>query len=220
MLYTPAVGAMTPPDTSRRHATLVPLKLVSRSGDALVFRVAGNAVEGGVLPLDAGGVLAASGSMRETLRSIGRRGGTVRIVSQVQPAKAKLRTIQGGWPRVVMNGRSTGEYASIMEGTFPRFEGRNPRSAVGFSKDSSTLYLVVVDGRKTTDVGLTLVELAKLMLRLGAYDAMNFDGGGSSTMIVEGKIVNRPSDSTGERPIGSGLLIVVDGKDQVSMCCQ
>ena len=98
----------------------------------------------------------------------------------------------------------------IVEGTFPRFEGRNPRSAVGFSKDSSTLYLVVVDSsRPATDVGMTLVELARLMLQLGAHDAMNFDGGGSTTMVVEGKIVNRPSDQTGERAVGSGLLVIV-----------
>ncbi len=153
--------------------------------------------------------------MREVLRSIGRGGGTLTITSRIEPGKAKLRTIQGGWPRVVMNGRSTAEYASIIEGTFPRFEGRNPRSAVGFSKDSSTLYFVVVDGRKATDVRLTLVELAKVMLRIGAYDAMNFDGGGSSTMIVDGRIVNRPSDAAGERPIGSGLLVIVgDGSNR------
>lgn len=209
VLYTRAMGGTTPPDTAGRHPTLVPLSLRAQRGDTMIFVIVGNATEAGTLPLDSGGVLAASGPMRDELRSIGRRGGTVRVVSRVQPGRTKLRTIVGGWPRVVMNGRSIAEYADIMEGTFPRFAGRNPRSAVGFSKDSSTLYLVTVDGRRQTDAGMTLSELARLLLDLGAYDAMNFDGGGSTTMVVEGKVVNRPSDQTGERPVGSGLLVIV-----------
>ena len=209
VLYTRSYGASTPPDTAGRRPTLVPLRLQSQRGDTLVFSIAGNAAEGGVLPLEGGGVLAAGGRMREELRAIGRRGGRVRIVSRITPAKSKLRTVVGGWPRVVMNGRSIAEYANIMEGTFPRFEGRNPRSAVGFSRDSSTLYLVTVDGRRPTEAGVTLAELARLMLKLGVHDGMNFDGGGSTAMIVEGKVVNRPSDQTGERAVGSALLVVV-----------
>jgi hypothetical protein len=210
VLYTRAYGAATPADTFGRKPTLVPLRLVSHSNGTMEFVVAGNSAEGGTLPLESGGVLAASGDQREVLRSIGRRGGKVRITSRITPAKSKPRTIVGGWPRVVMNGRSIAEYAGIMEGTFPRFEGRNPRSAVGFSKDSSTLYLIAVDGRRATDPGMTLVELARAMLRLGVYDGMNFDGGGSTAMVVEGKVVNRPSDASGERAVGSGLLVIVD----------
>lgn len=209
VLYTRAYGASTPPDTLGRKPTLVPLRLSSQRNGTMEFIVAGDAAEGGRLPLDAGGVLAASGDMREQLRSIGRRGGKVRITSRIQPGRSKLRTVVGGWPRVVMNGRSIAEYAGILEGTFPRFEGRNPRSAVGFSKDSSILYLITVDGRRPTDVGMTLTELARVMLLLGVHDGMNFDGGGSTTMVIEGKVVNLPSDRTGERPVGSGLLVVV-----------
>ena len=55
---------------------------------------------------------------------------------------------------------------------------------------------------------MTLVELANVMIQLGAYEAMNFDGGGSTTMVVEGCVVNRPSDQAGERPVGSALLII------------
>lgn len=209
VLYTKVYGASTPPDTLGRRPTLVPLRLERQRGDTMVFKVAGNATEGGRLPLEAGGVLAASGDMREELRSIGRRGGRVRVIARMAPARTKLRTVVGGWPRVVMNGRSIAEYANILEGTFPRFEGRNPRSAVGFSKDSSTLYLMVVDGRRPTDAGMTLAELAAVMLKLGVHDGMNFDGGGSTAMVVEGTVVNRPSDRTGERAVGSGLLVIV-----------
>jgi exopolysaccharide biosynthesis protein len=59
---------------------------------------------------------------------------------------------------------------------------------------------------------MSLSELAETMMQLGAYEAMNFDGGGSTTMVIEGQVVNRPSDQSGERPIGSGLLIVFEGE--------
>ena len=212
VLYTPVYGAATPPDTAGRRPTLVPLRLRSQRADTMIFTVAGTASEGGSLPLAAGGALAASGDMRQTLRSIGRRGGTVTVIARIQPAPSRLRTVVGGWPRVVMNGRSIAGYSSILEGTFPRFEGRHPRSAVGISRDSATLYLITVDGRRPTDAGMSLVELADLMLRLGAHDGMNFDGGGSTTMVVDGQVVNLPSDRNGEREVGSGLLVVVEAE--------
>jgi exopolysaccharide biosynthesis protein len=55
---------------------------------------------------------------------------------------------------------------------------------------------------------MSLAELADAMIHLGAYDAMNFDGGGSTTMVIDGKVVNHPSDQSGERPVGSALLVV------------
>ena len=56
--------------------------------------------------------------------------------------------------------------------------------------------------------GMTLVELAAIDAQLGAWQAMNFDGGGSTTMVVDGAVVNVPSDSTGERAVGSALLLL------------
>ena len=49
--------------------------------------------------------------------------------------------------------------------------------------------------------------LAKLLLELGAVDAMNLDGEGSNTMVIHNKIVNRPSDQTGERPVSDAILV-------------
>lgn len=62
----------------------------------------------------------------------------------------------------------------------------HPRTAVGVSKDGRQVYLVVVDGRqKGFSEGITLVELADWMKRLGCWDAINLDGGGSSTLVVK-----------------------------------
>jgi hypothetical protein len=79
--------------------------------------------------------------------------------------------------------------------------GSHPRSAIGVSKDKRFLYLVGVDGRQTISQGLTLDLLASLMLEIGAYDALNFDGGGSTQMVGRTPgtnkldIINSPSES-------------------------
>ena len=85
--------------------------------------------------------------------------------------------------------------------------GRQPRTAIGRTGDGRTL-LVTVDGRQTGwSVGLTVRELADTMLALGARDAVNLDGGGSTTMMVEGAVRNRPSESG--RAVMDGIFVYV-----------
>jgi len=92
---------------------------------------------------------------------------------------------------------------------------RHPRTAAGIANDGRRLLLVTVDGRqKPHSDGMTLRELANLMLALGARDAINLDGGGSTTMVVKSRttgtltVVNTPSDPNGEREVGNALAIV------------
>jgi len=79
---------------------------------------------------------------------------------------------------------------------------RNPRTMVGTTKDGKTLYIVTVDGRQNASVGMTLKEAAQYMKELGAYNALNLDGGGSTTMVSRPlaenslAVVNTPSDSS------------------------
>ncbi len=72
----------------------------------------------------------------------------------------------------------------------------NPRTGIGLSQDRRTLYVVVIDGRQAGTVGAGLDDLANVMRDLGAWDAVNLDGGGSSALFVrgDGGIVNNPSD--------------------------
>lgn len=84
--------------------------------------------------------------------------------------------------------------------------GRAPRTAIGLKADGKLL-VVVVDGRQELSTGMTLLELALFMQELGAQDAMNLDGGGSSEMVLNGKIINRPSDRR-ERRVGDALAII------------
>ena len=73
---------------------------------------------------------------------------------------------------------------------------RHPRSAIGYA-DENTLLMMVVDGRQAASVGVTLEELAKLMHGIGAKEALNLDGGGSSAMVAGDEVVNVPTDITG-----------------------
>ena len=95
------------------------------------------------------------------------------------------------------------------------FRGRHPSTAVGFDRAGRRLLLVTVDGRQPGySAGMTLRELAELMRALGADEALNLDGGGSTTFVVPDlqtadgvTIANRPSDKT-ERKVANGLAVV------------
>jgi hypothetical protein len=83
---------------------------------------------------------------------------------------------------------------------------RNPRTAIGVRKDGLVV-VAVVDGHFPDEsIGLTIEELRTLMAALGAADAVNLDGGGSSAMVVRDQLVNHPSDRDGERKIGDAIL--------------
>jgi len=86
------------------------------------------------------------------------------------------------------------------------FLARHPRTAVGVRADG-TLLFVTVDGRQPEEsVGMSIPELTDLMLELGSVSAVNLDGGGSTTMVVEGRIVNRPSDMAPRRNADAILI--------------
>ena len=113
--------------------------------------------------------------------------------------------VLGAGPLLVKNGEI---FVSATEEEFGAdvAAGRAPRTAVGIT-DNGHILLVVVDGRQSFSRGMTLRELAFLLRDLGAKDAMNLDGGGSSEMIVRGRIVNSPSDGR-ERRVGDGLIVL------------
>jgi len=113
----------------------------------------------------------------------------------------------GGGPKLVDNGildvGKTEPYNLA-----GHINARHPRSAVGFNTTNNRLYFVVVDGRqKGWSAGMSCTELGKLMLDLGCHYALNYDGGGSSGMVVRGSVKNRPSDGT-ERKVPTAWVIV------------
>ncbi|MFN5539435.1 MAG: phosphodiester glycosidase family protein [Candidatus Melainabacteria bacterium] len=81
-----------------------------------------------------------------------------------------------------------------------------PRTAVGITAVGRLIW-VTADGRSKNSVGLSLNELAHLLKDIGVVEAMNLDGGGSTTMVLDGKIINSPSDSGGPRRVSNALLL-------------
>jgi hypothetical protein len=122
----------------------------------------------------------------------------------VQPREAV-----GGHPVLLRRGAVT---ADVDTAGTEAFRGVNPRTAVGVAADGALLF-VTVDGRQPGhSEGTTLRETAELLRALGAVEALNLDGGGSTTMVVRGpggrlRVMNRPSDATGERPVANALAL-------------
>lgn len=160
----------------------------------------------GNTPIPANGfVLSAHGLSERALASL-QVGDSPEINQRMEPAWSNIRLAVGAGPQLVKDGAvylttKTEGFGSDVAG------GRAPRTALGVN-GQGRLLLVVVDGRQPGhSVGMTLVELARLMQDLGAQHALNLDGGGSTEMVVCGEIVNRPSDGR-ERPVGDALLLV------------
>ncbi len=98
---------------------------------------------------------------------------------------------------------STAELFDAQSGVDPK--GNHPRTAIGLTQDG-LLIMVVVDGRRDDATGINLKDLSQLLVDLGATAAMNLDGGGSSTFVVNGNAQNKPSDGE-ERPVSSTFCI-------------
>lgn len=107
-----------------------------------------------------------------------------------------------GMPSLLSGGRPTGDTSGGE--SFART--RHPRTAAGVTADGRYL-LVVVDGRQALSRGASLAELTDIMKGLGAVEAMNLDGGGSSTLSVRGLVVNSPSDGAARR-VSDGLVVM------------
>jgi Phosphodiester glycosidase len=125
-----------------------------------------------------------------------------------------LAGIVNGGPRLLRTGRV--DIPAFAEGFhwpenpefFYRFGlRRNPRTLAGVTTDGR-LALAAIDGRRPGhSVGASFAESARVMRALGAADAVNLDGGGSTAMTVGNVLVTRPSDATGERPIADALVL-------------
>ena len=150
-------------------------------------------------------------------------GDTVQLYCRLSPARTKLMEAISGGPRILRDGEVSIEVEKErLSRSFA--DKRHPRTAIGYSQDEQVLFLIVVDGRDPGySVGMSLQELAEFMrtrlaefsrAKVNAHQGLNLDGGGSTTMVVEEQVVNKPSDPTGERPVANALLVVADAWDE------
>lgn len=208
-LELPGVALFTPPWAARtprlRGAVDVvfegfPRARLDRTLTGTVTRVRRG---GGTRVPPGGAVLQARGSWRATLLAEAPRGTSVAVRLQLTGFPADAPDGIGGGPLLVRDGvpvRDAGEWFS-----FDQLMSRHPRTAVGQLSDGRLLF-VVVEGRSRYSRGLTNWQLAQTMASLGAWTAMGFDGGGSATLSVDGRVLNQPSDGAPRR-VADGLFV-------------
>ncbi len=122
---------------------------------------------------------------------------------------AAVPSAVGGGPRLLTDGQTTIDWAA--EGFEAGFaDSLNPRTAVGTTRDGRHLLLVTVDGRQAFSKGVSLASLALILKRYGAWNAINLDGGGSTTLAADGLTVSSPGGDGAERPVADMLLVYSD----------
>lgn len=116
-----------------------------------------------------------------------------------------VRAALGGGPSLVSNGevQVTADEEVFFGTSIPKV---HPRTACGYTVDGK-LILLVVDGRQEASRGVSLPELALIMQQLGCVEALNLDGGGSSTLVAGGRLINRPEGGTAQRQVMSALAV-------------
>ena len=146
------------------------------------------------------------------------------LIARGDQAEDRLQALTVG-TRVEVRHRLDGEVAMAITGNALLVKKRqlvmaddtemHPRTAIGVDRDTKELIILVVDGRQDFSRGYTMVELGNMMLRLGAEDALNFDGGGSTTLAAmrDGtlRVLNSPSDGA-QRPVPNGLEVIYTAK--------
>jgi hypothetical protein len=152
-------------------------------------------------------VLSGHGTSETFLTNNIQTGDSIKIFISLAPGLQKLKQLVGGFPKIVKDGQNYAIEGYYEEGGASTFHtARHPRTAAGFSADSSKLYFITVDGRQSISAGINLIELADFMIDLGIENGINLDGGGSTTMVVHGQIENSPSES--ERAVSNALAVV------------
>jgi hypothetical protein len=195
VLYSPSYGASTGTNRFGVEIAAVVEQPEGRLqvGQTAVLRIRDYREDAGDTPVPADGVvLSGHGRGAEALQDLWRRvqegvaGRQLLLRLETDPpASVSI----GGTPILVRDGkRWAGPGADSFGGD------RHPRTLVGWTAAGEVL-LVTVDGRQPgTSVGMTLGEAGDLMIALGATEAINLDGGGSTTFVVRGAVANRPSD--------------------------
>ena len=218
-LYTPRLGEST--HTNRRRGSEViisglPLPLTPNY--AHPYRVDGISRDGNSpIPKD-GAVLWMSARLKDPSVSEFNAGASGTLTLTLSPPEwNRVQHAIGGRLRLLKNGKinetlvemhhaekrhTPGKRASVLN------LSHEPRTALGYNAD--TLFLIVADGRQPKySTGLTLYELASILIDLGATEAINLDGGSSSTFVVNDAVINKPSGQR-EREVLNAVFITAD----------
>jgi len=205
-LFTPTYGGSTPRRPRALDVVLSGLRPTVLNG-RLRTRVAGFRWGGGTAVPRDGGILQARGPSRRVLLREARPGRTLTTRVRLAPFWTDVADAIGGGPVLVRGGRPV--WQADEDFSWYQLAPRHPRTAVG-QLSNGRVILVVVDGRSAISAGLRTWQLAQELVRLGAVKAMGLDGGGSSTMAFDGRVLNSPSDGV-ERSVADGLFVFYYG---------
>jgi hypothetical protein len=211
MLFTPLYHA----DTDTAEGGLEWIVDVQRTERGQPLRVVSGPHRIGRTPIPSAGFVLSFGATKPS-PALARLKRKVRVAleSSYEPIESeaelwsRAQYIIGGAGQLIREGREVEDW-SIEAFARGFAENRHPRTMIGTAEDG-TIWLVTVDGRQPEhSAGMTLVELRDFARRLGLANALNLDGGGSTTMWVQGQVINRPSDATGPRKVSDALLVRV-----------
>lgn len=201
ILYTEEFGAKTPAGDGADA-------VIDASGKVVALRASGGAVPAGKRVLHGSGVAAdwlwerawENSAMKvDTKLTDLRTGKDLALTPDLNVVAGGVGLVRNGQVNVTAKRDGHDSVNMILR--------RHPRTMAGVTRNGS-LILAVVDGRNPgVTVGANMVEAAQLMRWLGAVQAINLDGGGSTAMVVGKKVVNKPSDGA-ERPVGDALLVL------------
>ena len=143
-------------------------------------------------------VLSGQGGAKDFLQQNCTPGDTIRILQQIADSPKRLTQLVGGGAWFLKNGVDMISPTDIV---------RHPRTGIGFSADSTKLFLMVVDGRSMQSIGMDYHQMGDFLAFMGAAHGLNLDGGGSSSMVVRNSIMNTPSDGD-ERSVSNSVLCI------------
>jgi hypothetical protein len=203
VLYTPAWGPTTPAVTGTVEATLSAFPSATPGTD--LSGLVSQLKQGGGTPIPPNGaVLVARGAQGPRLAAEAPVGQAVTVRLTLKPDWTGVVDALGGGPLIIRDGRPV--FRAQEEFSTYQLSLRHPRSAVGQTADGR-IVMLAVDGRQAGySVGMTNFELALALMRFGVVKGSALDGGGSTTMAYDGKVLNRPSDGS-ERAVAEALLV-------------
>ena len=115
-------------------------------------------------------------------------------------SRGSMYNASSGSNLLVVNGQA------VDNGSDSFSKSKHPRTAVGIDQSGRYFFMVVVDGRYSNSVGMSLASLSEQMIKLGVYHGINMDGGGSSTMVIASKgLINKPTGGSYQRSVASHL---------------
>jgi hypothetical protein len=205
-LFTPVWGAKTPA-VKGLTVVLQPFPPAAPRQDLVGTVATIGAGESTDIPLD-GAVLVARGTAAQPL-SLLPVGTLVTVRIPLPTTWASVTDAVSAGPTLVRDGRPIFNAGEAL--TPAQLRGRAPRTAIGQRADGA-IVMVAVDGRRGGwSIGVTNWEMAQTLVRYGCVTGFALDSGGSTTLAFDGKVLNRPSDGSGERPVGEALVIAYTG---------